>query len=221
MLSNKLVTNWTQDYITDINPIFMRDPLLELLGQVEGPIPYTYEEVLKLSGHSCGAVSGAWNITRKALENLYSSEETPVRGHIKVIAPGAEDEGTIGVFGEVISYITGAAPKTGFLGGGFGKNYRRRNLMIYSEKYTNVPSSEMVWVFERLDTDKRIGIRYDTSKILPSVTSEWNKISNNIIRGSATKEETEAWIKYWNDRVVFVFENADTLEGLFIVKELK
>lgn len=115
---------WTQDYITNISPIMMREPFLELLGQVEGSIPYTYEEVVKLSGHSCGAISGAWIITRKAIAALYPNE-VPVRGQIKVTAPGAEDEWLVGIFGEVISYITGAAPKTGFPGSEFDQEYNR------------------------------------------------------------------------------------------------
>ncbi len=211
--------NWKQDYITSIEPILMKDPLLELLGQANGPIPYFYEEAVKLAGHSCGAVSGAWNITRLALKSLYA-EEIPVRGQIKVLAPGAEGEGTVGVLGEVITFITGSAPKTGFQGGGFGKNYIRRDLMIYAEKNTNTAPSEMVWVFERLDNNKRVGIKYNTSKILPQVTAEWNKLSSKIVNGVATHEETDAWVKYWNDRVIFVFENADSLDGLFTIEQL-
>lgn len=211
--------DWKQDYITSTKPIFMRDPLLELLGQVEGPIPYFYEEVVKLSGHSCGAVAGAWNITRLALNNLFS-EEIPVRGQIRVLAPGSESEGNVGVFGEVISFITGAAPKTGFLGGGFGKKYRRRDLMIYTEESTNTPQSEMVWIFERIDNNKKVGIKYNTSKILPPVTAEWNKISNKIVRGEATNVEIKEWVNYWNERVIFIFEHGDLIDDMFMIEQL-
>jgi hypothetical protein len=55
---------WTQAHITNVPPIMMRDPFLELLGQTAGPLAYSYEDAVKLSGHSCGAVAGAWTITK-------------------------------------------------------------------------------------------------------------------------------------------------------------
>ena len=112
---------WDQDYISEVPPIMMIDPYLQIFGQSQVAVPYTYETAVKLAGHSCGAVTGAWTITRKALEVLYPGGEVPVRGQIQVEAPGAEDEWYVGVFGEVITYITGAAPKTGFIGAEFGQ----------------------------------------------------------------------------------------------------
>ena len=130
---------WTQDYITQVPPIMMIEPYFEIFGQTAGPVPYYYEEAVKLAGHSCGAVAGAWTITKKALEALYPNGEYPVRGQIFVEAPGAEDEWFVGVFGDVIMYITGAAPKTGFNGSDFAVNdlYVRQNKMIYTEEPTN------------------------------------------------------------------------------------
>ena len=113
---------WEQEYIAEVPPIMMIDPYFQIFGQSQGPVPYRYEDVVKQAGHSCGATTGAWTITRKALEALYPDGEIPVRGQIAVEAPGAEDEWYVGVFGEIISYITGAAPKTGFNGAEFGQN---------------------------------------------------------------------------------------------------
>jgi len=208
---------WTQDYIKEVPPIIMRDPFLELLGQTKSPIPYNYEEAVKLSGHSCAAVAGAWTITRKALEALYPNGEIPERGNIKIIAPGAEDEWYVGVFGEVMTFITGAAPKTGYPGGEFGADYNRRNLMIYPDEFSNTPPNQMVWVFERIDTGAKVGVRYDTSKVVPPATPERNAMGGKVARGEATPEEVADWIKYWNDRAIFVLENADTAQGLFTV----
>jgi hypothetical protein len=83
-----------------------------------------------------GATAGAFVIARKALDELYPGDEIPVRGQIKVYVPGAEDQWNLGVFGEVITYITGAAPKTGFNGSEFGQVndlYVRQNKMIYTD----------------------------------------------------------------------------------------
>lgn len=210
---------WLQDHITNVPPIIMKDPFLGMLGQTDKPIAYTYEEVVKLSGHSCGAVTGAWTITRKALEALYPNE-IPVRGQIKIQAPGAEDEWFVGVFGEVMTYITGAAPKTGFPGSEFGQAYNRRNLMIYPEEPTNTPPPKMVWVFERIDTGAKVSVQYDVSKVMPPATPDRNAMSAKMAQGTATPEEAKDWIKYWNDRAVFVLKNADTLQDFFIVKKL-
>mgnify|MGYP003492414693 FL=1 len=45
----------------------MRDPLAELLGAAEGGrLEYTYADAVKLTGHSCPTVAGAWLATRQA-----------------------------------------------------------------------------------------------------------------------------------------------------------
>jgi len=44
---------WTVDYIPKIPPIMMRDALIEILGQSKSPLAFTYEEVVKMSGHNC------------------------------------------------------------------------------------------------------------------------------------------------------------------------
>ena len=197
----------------------MKDPFLELLGQTDKPISYTYEEAVKLAGHSCGAVAGAWTITRKALEALYP-DEIPERGEILIEAPGAEDEWIVGVFGEVMTYVTGAAPKTGFPGGPFGEGYRRRNLLSYKEKASHTPPAKMVWVFRRLDTGAQVGVQYDLSMIQPPATPDRNKMAAKLARGKATPEAAREWVEYWNARVRFIFENADTLAGFFTITDL-
>jgi len=211
--------SWTQDHITKVPPILMKDPFLELLGQTDKPIPYAYEEAVKLAGHSCGAVAGAWTLTRKALEALYP-DEIPERGEIAIEAPGAEDEWIVGVFAEVMTYVTGAAPKTGFPGGPFGKAYKRRHLLNYLEEAGHTPPAKMVWVFRRLDTGAQVGVQYDLSMIQPPATPDRNKMAAKLARGEATPEETREWVEYWNARVRFIFENADTLAGFFTVTDL-
>ncbi len=211
---------WTQDYITQVPPIMMKDPYLIMFGQTEGAIPYTYEEAVKLSGHSCGATAGAFTITRKALEVLYPDGETPVRGQIRVLAPGAEDQWYIGVFGEIITYITGAAPKTGFIGAEFGEVndvFVRRNKMIYTEEPTETQPPMMKWIFERIDTGKKVSVQFNLAVITPIATPERTAMGKKMALGQATPEEAADYIKYWNDRARFVLENADTLDGFFVV----
>lgn len=210
---------WTQEYITQVPPIMMSDPYFEIFGQASGPVPYYYEEAVKLAGHSCGATAGAWVITRKALEVLYPNGEIPVRGQIAVEAPGAEDEWFVGVFGEVITYVTGAAPKTGFNGSDFSVNdlFVRQNKMVYSEEPTGQMPPMREWVFTRLDTGAKVGVKFNLVVITPLPTPGRIEMGKKMALGEATPEEAEEYFQYWNDRARFVFENADTMDGFFTV----
>ena len=219
-------THWTQKHIRMVPPIMMIEPFfLNLFGQTDRAVPYNYEDVVKLAGHSCGATSGAWTITRKALEVLYPGE-IPVRGEIRVYAPGAENEWHVGVFGEIITYITGAAPHTGFSGAEFAANpvYVRRDKMTYSPVPLNIPHPQKEWIFERINTStgevvKKVGVKYNLTLIQPPSTPDRLAMGTKMALGQATPQEAADYIKYWNERVDFVFENADTLPGFFTVTE--
>jgi hypothetical protein len=68
------------DFFARIPAITLRDPLAELLGAAEGGlIAYSYVDAVKLAGHSCPTVAGAWLMTVRALRALYG-DEMPVRG---------------------------------------------------------------------------------------------------------------------------------------------
>ena len=214
---------WTQDYISEVPPIMMSDPYLEMFGQIDGPIPYEYAEAVKLAGHSCGATTGAWTITRKALEVLYPDGEVPVRGQILVEAPGAEDEWYIGVFGEIITFITGASPKTGFIGAEFGKAnevFVRQNKMTYTEEPVGTAPPLMEWIFTRVDTGQRVSVNFNLMMVQPPASEERIEMGKKMALGQATEEEAAEYVEYWNQRALFVLENADTLEGFFNVMVL-
>ncbi len=212
--------SWDQEYITEVPPIMMIDPYFQIFGQSQVAVPYTYENAVKLAGHSCGATTGAWTITRKALEVLYPNGEIPVRGQILVEAPGAEDEWFVGVFGEIITYITGAAPKTGFIGAEFGQTddvFVRQNKMIYPAEPTGTLPPKMEWVFTRIDTGAKVGVNFNLSVITPIATPERQAMGKKMAAGEATAEEAADYVQYWNARAKFVLENADTLDGFFTV----
>lgn len=210
---------WDQDYIDAVPPLMIIDPYFEIFGQSEVPVPYYYEHAVKLAGHSCGATAGAWMITSKALEVLYPNGEVPVRGQIAVEAPGAEDEWHVGVFGEVITYLTGASPKTGFIGAEFGQTddkFVRQNKMTYAEEPTGQMPPQREWVFTRLDTGAKVGVKFNLAVITPIATPERQEAGRKMVRGEASPQEAEDYYQYWNDRARFVFDNAD-MEGFFTV----
>ena len=211
---------WKQDYILAVDPIMMRDPFMEVMGQIDGPIPYYYYEAAKLAGHSCGAISGAWTMTRKALEVLYPGDEVPVRGHIKIQAPGPADQYYLGVFGEVFTYITGASEASGFPGSSFGEDFNRRYLLEYPEEKTDVAFPAVKWIFERKDTGKKVSVQFNLMMVQPPSTPDRQLTESKLASGDVPAAELADWQKYWNARAKFVLDNADKIHGFFIVDEL-
>ena len=219
------VTSWNYDYIHEVPPIMMRDPLIEMLGQTNEPIPYFYEEAAKTAGHSCMVVASAWMMTRLALEQLYPNGEVPVRGQIKIEMPGAEDEWNIGVFGEVMAYITGAASKNGFSGSVFAKGNPltiRKNKMIYTENPMGTPPPKMKWIFTRLDNNKSVSTSVNIGLIKPKADEKVLKeIGNKVASGTATPEELTNFHKNWNAGALYVLENAYTVDGLITIETIE
>ncbi len=210
---------WDQEYISKVPPILMIEPYYKIFGQSQVAVPYYYEEAVKLAGHSCGATTGAWIITKKALEVLYPNGEIPVRGQIAVQAPGAEDEWYTGVFGDIIAFVTGAAPKTGFIGAEFGEAndlFVRQNKMVYPEEPTGTLPPKMEWIFSRVDTGKKVGVNFNLAIITPIATEERQAMGAKLAKGGGTEEEARDYQEYWNARALFVLENAD-MDGFFNV----
>jgi hypothetical protein len=218
---------WTHDQILLVPPIVMNDAFTtDLFDQRAYPIPYKYSEVVKLLGHSCGATSGGWVITRKALDMLYPGE-IPERGNIRVYCDGAEDEWNFGVIGEAISFITGAASSGGFKGAEFGPGnpiYIRKDKMIFGEALGHHPKpgcnpqAEVCWPFVRwkfqdIPTGDQVCIEYWLGQIVPNPKTDpvRAQLGASVAAGTATEQEAIDFAAYWNERVEYVFENADML----------
>ncbi|CAM07733.1 TPA: hypothetical protein WJK96_000862 [Neisseria meningitidis] len=111
--------------------ITVRDPLAAFLGAAEnGILTYRYADAVRLCGHSCPTVAGAYLMVIKGLKALYG-EELPERGGIEAAMQGVRDEGTVGVTASVVQLLTGAAPETGFGGIGMQGRFARRNLLSF------------------------------------------------------------------------------------------
>ena len=97
--------------------IVFSDPLAEFLGALpaRGTFRYTYDDVVKLAGHSCPTVAGAFLMTAAAMRALYPGG-TPVRGEIEVIVGGEHDGTSSGPMSQVFTFLTGAATDSGFAG---------------------------------------------------------------------------------------------------------
>ena len=67
--------------------ITLRDPLADLLGAAEdGLIDYHYVDAVRLAGHSCPTIAGAYLMARAALRTLYPDGPAE-RGGVAVHRP--------------------------------------------------------------------------------------------------------------------------------------
>lgn len=170
----------------------LRDPLAEVLGALAPgeTFRYSFHDAVKLSGHSCPTVAGAYLMTVVALEVLYRGEPA-VRGDIEVVVGGAADDGTSGPMAQVIGLVTGAATETGF--GGLLGRWRRRHLLRFD------PALDGHVRFRRADTGATVEVEYDPHAVAPD--PELNDLLVATLRGRASSEERERFGALWQARV--------------------
>lgn len=179
--------------------IRLYDPLAQFLGSTsDGILQYSYSEVVKLAGHSCPTVAGAYLMTVKALNKLYGAD-IPERGAIKVEFPDSQQDGVTGVIANVVSLITGATSDTGFKG--LRGKFDRRNLMAFE-----VPV-DGIMRFQRLDTGATVTVDFNSS-IVPAPAGMMASLLHSL-DGPASAEEKQAFAATWQNRVKQIFEQAD------------
>lgn len=205
--------HWKRDFFDLVEPIRLRDPLAEVLGAVEegDPLVYTYADAVKLAGHSCPAVSGAFLITSKALKALYG-DELPVRGEVRVAVMGGPADMAYGPISQVISLITGASGETGFrgLGGRFG---RGGLLKFHPDK----PQFNTFY-FQRTDSGRTVKVSYDPSSVPQE--GEMGALMPKVIQGTAAREERERFQSMWQGRVEEILLNNERYDQLLTVEEV-
>ena len=201
---------WKQPFYEDVEPIKLREPLAEFLGAVdEGEeFVFTYYDAVKLAGHSCPAVSGAYKITQKALKALYGSD-TPVRGEISVKVLGNVENGANGPISQVISLITGAAPETGFAG--LGQRFGRKNKLVFDAE-NEEPNS---FIFSRDDNGKSVKVIYHPERVPQE--PEMSGLFTKCIVGTANEKQKERFKELWQKKVKAVL--LEEVEGLFELRK--
>lgn len=179
--------------------ITLRDPLADLLGASgDGIIEYRYTDIVKLAGHSCPTVAGAYLMTRNALRKLYG-DDLPERGGIKVEFHDGQTNGVTGVIANVVSMITGATTDNGFKG--LGGKYDRRNLLFFN---TDLPGEIR---FTRLDTGAHTTVSYHADVVPPS--PELMPALRTLVAGQGNADRAEAFGQAWQERVRHILDNAD------------
>lgn len=181
----------TPQFYDRVPSIAMVDPLARMLGSAEdGKMEYHYVDAVKLCGHSCPTVAGAWWVTRTALARLYA-DDTPRRGEIRVELREALTDGVAGVIASVAGLVTGAANAGGFkgLGGRFGRN----DLLRFG-----VPMSGDIR-FTRLDTQQAVEFaRGDSNVPRPPAFSA---LLQAALSPNASPQAIDAFGSMWQDWV--------------------
>ncbi len=167
--------------------IVMVDALAEILGAAQGGlIEYRYLDAVKLAGHSCPTVAGAWLMTRTSLARLYLGQ-TPRRGDVRVAMREPQDAGVAGVIASVAGLVTGAAGKGGF--NGLAGRYTRRDLLTY-----NVPMrGEMR--FTRVDNGQSIQVSHHPEAV--PRPAELRMQMQAALAPHASKAERDVFAQTW------------------------
>jgi len=188
--------------------IQLQDPLSNFLGAFEeGKMEIRYIECVKLAGHSCPTVAGAYLMALKGLEALYG-DQLPQRGSIHVSMRDSEEEGVTGVICNVISFIAGANGAGGFKG--LNGKFSRNNLVTY-----NVPMEGEVKL-TRIDTDKSVTLSYNSSMIPTDPMMQ--PLMGKAMQGLASENEKKEFGKLWQARVENILLDTANWDKMITIK---
>ncbi|MBI2858259.1 MAG: hypothetical protein HYX90_04195 [Chloroflexi bacterium] len=195
------MNNPFRETLEQVKPLRLREPLAETLGALKEDgeaLDYTFIDVVKMAGHACPTVSAAYLISQMALERLYP-DSVPVRGEIAVIVYGEPDDGVYGVMAQVFSFLTGAAPATGFKG--LGPRFKRKDLLRFSPQVLD--SEAMCFEFKRLDNGKAVLVRFYSQRVpFPAEKAQqMAKLMHPVIWEAATAGQQKQFQELWMDKI--------------------
>ncbi|MBL8429175.1 MAG: hypothetical protein JNJ95_04690 [Dechloromonas sp.] len=179
------------EFFSRVPTITLRDPLAELLGAAEGGlIEYGFADAVRLAGHACPTVAGAWLTSVRALRALYG-DEIPVRGNIVVALHESVDSGVAGVIASIATLLTGAAGDGGFKG--LGGQHVRRGLLRFGV------SGSVGMTFTRLDTHAAVNGNFRANLI--AADPRLGELLPAVVHGMASSAENTLFGELWQDRV--------------------
>lgn len=178
-------------FFDQVPPLRLRDRLAQFLGASDdGVIEYHYRDAVRLAGHSCPTVAGAWLSARVGLAALYP-DAVPERGDISVFLPETEDAGVTGVIGQILTLVTGAAAANGFHG--IGNAHRRSGLLHYGCGDVNGVR------LQRNDTGRMVEVQYNPRTV--PVDPEQMALMGLVLHGDAAPAQQRRFGELWQDRV--------------------
>lgn len=171
----------------------VRDPLAAFLGASEdGILDYSYDDAVRLAGHSCPAIAGAYLMVINGLSYLYE-DELPERGGVEVLMRDEHDQGTTGVLASVVTLLTGAAAESGFQGIGPAHRFARRDLLRFGADI------EGVMALRRRDTGQGVVVDIDTGAVPHA--EEMAAVMPQAVSGQADEAGLSSFAALWQDRV--------------------
>ncbi|MBF0138952.1 MAG: hypothetical protein HQL74_01595 [Magnetococcales bacterium] len=177
------------------------DPLADFLGAGGAPFTYTFDDAVKLSGHACPTIAGAFLMAKRALELLYP-DTMPQRGDIAITVPDSVDAGVIGPITQILTLVTGAAANNGFKG--LGDHFNRMNLMRFREEAAMSQS----FLFERLSTGKQVRLQYNPHAFPPS--PKIAELLPLLLADRATTAQKLEFARVWRQRVLDILQDGGT-----------
>ena len=187
--------------MTDTEPLMfpdsptlrLYDPLGAMLGAGDGVYTYRFDDAVRLAGHACPTVAGAFLMARRAVELLYR-DALPQRGDLRVTLHGRPDEGVNGPISQVLTLLTGAAPENGFQG--LGGQHVRKGLMAFAGEGAAFAAGV---TFERIATGTRVTLRYDPAAIQAAPTMGVDLQA--VLSGAADPAVCQRFRDAWRGRV--------------------
>ena len=178
-------------FFADAPVIRLADPLAGFLGaSADGVLEYSYLDAVKLAGHSCPTVAGAYLATVRALQHLYP-QQLPQRGGIAVSFSAAQDEGVTGVMAAVVGLLTGAAAEGGFKG--IAGRFVRRDLLRFGV------AQPQVLRFVRLDNGAGVDVAINLQRV--PAAPELRELLAEALEEDATPAQRRVFAELWQLRV--------------------
>ena len=178
-------------FFDEVTTITLHDPLAEILGAATGGlIKYGYADAVKLAGHSCPTVAGAYLMTLKTLGGLYPGDIAK-RGGIRVEFSAAQADGVTGVTAAVASLLTGAAGEGGFKG--LAGSFSRQNLLQFAA------ANNAGLLFTRLDSGASVSVAYHPEAV--PAPPELQALMPKLLSGEASPAEKIEFGRLWQMRV--------------------
>lgn len=177
-------------FFAEVPRLRVRDPLADFLGAArDGVLEYGYADAVRLAGHSCPTVAGAYLMTCKAVTRLYG-DGLPERGSIRVGFSQRQEQGVTGVMASVAGLLTGAAGGGGFAG--LAGRFARRGLLDFGL------AGDCLARFQR-PGGPGLRARLDLS-VVPA-DPLMGELLQRCLAGTAEAGEQDAFRQLWQGRV--------------------
>jgi len=192
-------------FYTQVPVIKLYDPLSEFLGAFsKGEVEISYLDCVKVAGHSCPTVAGAYLMAQIGLNTLYPNDELAKRGDIKIQMQHPATEGVTGVTANILSFILGANDESGFKG--IQNQFKRKDTLFFDYKMTAIVR------LTRMDTLKSVSLSYDPS-LIPADEMLKPLMMKNLQK-KASLVEQKMFHALWQERVEAILLSTDLHEQI-------